>query len=223
MSPAISLLVLAAMLANQAGGTRTIDFERDSLGSHPNAFTFAHTRQVGQPGEWVVKSDAQWADRGKFLAQVGADPTALRFPVAVVDGFSAKDVELRVLFYPVSGRVDQAAGLIWRYQDENNYYVVRANARESNVVLYKVENGKRTDLPLKGVGRTYGERAQVPVKQWSELRVVVRGSLFQVFYAGRKLFEVEDTTFRGAGRVGLWTKSDSITYFDNLVITTLDR
>ena len=97
---------------------------------------------------------------------------------------------------------------------------MRTNARENNVVLYKVENGKRTDLPRKGVGRTYGERAQVPAKQWSELRVVVRGSLFEVYYGGRKLFEVEDTTFPGAGRVGLWTKADSITYFDNLVITT---
>jgi len=220
MFPGIFSFIVAALFASQAGGTRMIDFERDTAGSRPSGFTFGHTAQVGQPGEWVVQSDPQWPDRGKFLAQTGADPTALRFPVAVVDGLSAKDVELRVLFYPVSGTVDQAAGLVWRYKDENNYYIVRTNARENNVVLYKVENGKRTDLPRKGVGRTYGERAQVPAKQWSELRVVVRGSLFEVYYGGRKLFEVEDTTFPGAGRVGLWTKADSITYFDNLVITT---
>ncbi len=71
------------------------------------------------------------------------------------------------------------------------------------------------------MGRTYGERATVPARQWSELRVVVRGNLFTVHYGGRKLFEVEDETFRTAGQVGVWTKADSITWFDDLVITTL--
>lgn len=210
----------ATLLLTQAGA-RTVDFERDAVGSPPKGFTLAHTAQVGQPGEWVIQSDPQWRDRGKFLAQMGADPAQLRFPVAVLDDFSAKDVDLRVLFYPVSGTVDQAAGLVWRYQDENNYYVVRTNARENNVVLYKVEDGKRIDLPLKGIGRTYGDRATVPAKQWNELRVVARGNLFTVYYGGRQLFEVEDDTFRNAGKVGVWTKADSITYFDNLVIATL--
>jgi hypothetical protein len=213
-------LSLAATLVLQSG-TRTVDFEKDIAGNRPGGFTLAHTAKVGQPGEWVVQSDAQFPERGKFLAQTGADPTQLRFPVATVDGVSVKDVDLRVMFYPVSGNVDQAAGIVFRYQDEDNYYVVRANARENNVVLYKVEKGKRVDLPLKGVGRTYGERAQVPAKQWSELRVVVNGNLFAVHFGGRKLFEVEDDTFRNAGKVGVWTKADSITYFDNLVIAPL--
>ena len=82
-------------------------------------------------------------------------------------------------FKPVSGRVDQAAGLVWRYQNEDNYYIVRANALEDNVVLYKVENGKRTDLPLKGEGRTYGKKAEVPAGQWSTLRVVANGPLLR--------------------------------------------
>ena len=83
----------------------------------------------------------------KYLAQVDADNTRSRFPVAVLCDVTAADVDLSVRFKPVSGRVDQAAGLVWRYQNEDNYYIVRANALEDNVVLYKVENGKRTDLP----------------------------------------------------------------------------
>jgi hypothetical protein len=203
------------------GDRRVIDFERDSLGRAPAGFTFAHTAGVGIAGAWRVQADGQWPARGRFLAQIAADPTDLRFPVAVVDGITATDVELRVLTHPVSGTVDQAAGLVWRYQDENNYYVVRINARENNVVLYKVENGRRIDLPMRGVGRTYGERVPVPARQWTELRLVARGTLFEVHYGGRKLFEVEDATFAGLGRVGLWTKADSITLFDNFAITIL--
>jgi hypothetical protein len=125
-----------------------------------------------------------------------------------------------VRFKAVSGKVDQAAGLVWRYRDENNYYLVRANALEDNVVLYKVENGKRTDLPVKGEGRTYGKKAEVPNAQWSALRVVVNGPLFQVYFNGSKLYEVEDTTFTQAGKVGVWTKADSVTQFDDLTVVT---
>jgi hypothetical protein len=101
---------------------------------------------------------------------------------------------------------------------KDNYYIVRANARENNVVLYKVENGRRTDLPLKGEGRTYGKKGTVPSGQWSTLRILVRGNLFEVHHNSKKLYEVEDDTFKDAGRVGLWTKADSVTYFDDLTI-----
>jgi hypothetical protein len=109
---------------------------------------------------------------------------------------------------------------VWRYQDEDNYYIVRANALEGNVVLYKVEKGKRTDLPLKGEGRTYGKKTEVPQGTWGSLRVVATGPLFEVYFNGTKLYEVEDTTFAGAGRVGVWTKADSVTHFDDLTVVT---
>jgi hypothetical protein len=156
----------------------------------------------------------------KLLAQTDADSTRSRFPVAAVDDFQAADVDLSVRFKPISGRVDQAAGLVWRYQDEDNYYIVRANALEGNVVLYKVEKGKRTDLPLKGEGRTYGKKTEVPQGTWGSLRVVATGPLFEVYFNGTKLYEVEDTTFAGAGRVGVWTKADSVTHFDDLTVVT---
>jgi hypothetical protein len=109
---------------------------------------------------------------------------------------------------------------VWRYKDKDNYYIVRANALENNVVLYKVEKGKRTDLPLKGKGRTYGAKAKVPSGEWGTLRVVVNGDLFEVFLNGAKLYEVEDATFTESGKVGLWTKADSYTLFDDLKINT---
>jgi hypothetical protein len=138
----------------------------------------------------------------------------------VLSDISAADVDLSVRFKPISGRVDQAAGLVWRYQNQDNYYIVRANALEDNVVLYKVEGGTRTDLPLKGEGRTYGKKSDVPAGQWSTLRVVANGPVFEVYLNGSKLYEVEDKTFSTPGRVGVWTKADSVTQFDDLSVVT---
>ena len=155
------------------------------------------------------------------LAQTDDDSTGYRFPVCVADGASAVDVDLSVRFKPVSGSGDQAAGLVWRYRDADNYYIVRANALENNVVLYKVESGRRTDLPLKGEGRTYGKKATVPSGAWSTLAVHVKGSLFEVVLNGTKLYDVEDSTFAGPGRIGVWTKADSVTYFDDLKVSVV--
>jgi Domain of Unknown Function (DUF1080) len=211
----MALLVLGATIVAY-GATRKVDFSDDAVGQPPKGFEFGHTAKAGAPGKWVVQAEGS----NKYLAQVDADNTRARFPVAVVAGISAADVDLSVRFKPVSGRVDQAGGLVWRFQDENNYYIVRANALENNVVLYKVENGKRTDLPLKEEGRTYGKKAQVPSGQWSSLRVVAAGPRFEVYFNGGKLYEVEDKTFTQAGKVGVWTKADSVTDFDDLTVVT---
>ncbi|MGH9321845.1 MAG: family 16 glycoside hydrolase [Vicinamibacteria bacterium] len=207
--------VLAALVSGSSvafGETRKVDFNGDVVGQPPKGFLFGHTAKVGAPGKWVVQAEGG----DNFLVQTDADSTRSRFPVAVLEDITTTDVDLSVRFKPVSGQVDQAAGLVWRYQDEDNYYIVRANALEDNVVLYKIEEGKRTDLPLKGEGRTYGKKAEVPAGQWSTLRVVAAGPLFEVYFNGTKLYEVEDTTFTQAGRVGLWTKADSVTQFDDL-------
>jgi hypothetical protein len=198
------------------GATRKIDFSDDVVGQPPKGFEFGHTAKAGAPGKWIVQAEGT----NKYLAQVDPDNTRARFPVAVVSDISAADVDLSVRFKPVSGRVDQAAGLVWRFQNEDNYYIVRANALENNVVLYKVEKGKRTDLPVKGEGRTYGKKAQVPSGQWSTLRVVAAGPRFEVHFNGSKLYEVEDQTFAEAGKVGVWTKADSVTQFDDLTAVT---
>jgi hypothetical protein len=211
----MALVAFGATLVAQAAG-RKVDFSDDPVGQPPRGFEFGHTARAGAPGKWIVQAEGT----NRYLAQLDADRTRNRFPVAVLSDLSAVDVDLSVRFKPVSGRVDQAAGLVWRFQNENNYYIVRANALEDNVVLYKVQNGTRTDLPVKGEGRTYGKKAEVPSGQWSRLRVVVDGPRFEVHFNGTKLYDVEDTTFSQAGKIGVWTKADSVTQFDDLTVTT---
>ena len=203
----------------QAPGKSMIyNFDKDGIGELPTNLHGALTGR-GTEGVWEVKADSSAPSQPNILAQTSADKTSYRFPLAIADDGSFRDLDLSVKFKPISGEVDQAAGLVWRLKDANNYYIVRANALENNVVLYKVENGKRTDLPLKGEGRTYGKKSSVPRAQWSELRIVAAGNRFEVFLNGQKLYEVEDSTFTEAGKVGLWTKADSVTYFDDLRVT----
>jgi len=212
-----SLVIIGVLLMSGAthGQTRTMDFEQDVVSQPPKGFVFGLTRKIGTPGRWLVQQDGG----NKYLAQLDADRTNARFPVAVLSDVMASDIDLSVRFRPVSGRVDQAGGLVWRFQDEDNYYLVRANALEGNVVLYKVKNGRRTDLPVKGEGRTYGKKTQVPSGQWSTLRLVAAGSTFTVHFNGTKLYDVDDSTFTRPGRVGVWTKADSVTQFDDLTVS----
>ncbi len=195
-----------------------VNFDKDQPGRAPAGFSFGLTGK-GKPGVWTVQKDPTAPSQPNLLAQTDADPVSYRFPVCVYDGFTATDVDVSVRYKPVSGKEDQAAGIVWRYRDQNNYYIVRANANENNVVLYKVENGVRADLPLLGKGRTYGMKARIPSGEWGTLRVVVKGDLFEVYSNGTKLYEVKDSTFSGPGKVGLWTKADSVTLFDDFTFS----
>ncbi|SRR5258706_9201919 len=109
--------------------------------------------------------------------------------------------------------------IVWRYQTPNNYYIVRANALENKVVLYKVENGVRLSIPPKGLpSRSYGVKHHIPRGQWSVLRITFKDTLFTVSLNRERLFETEDWTFTKAGKTGLWTKADSVTYFDEFTV-----
>jgi hypothetical protein len=146
---------------------------------------------------------------GKVLAQVDADRTDGRFPVAFI-GPELKDLELSVKCKPVSGKVDQACGLIFRVKDADNYYVVRGNALEDNVRLYHVVKGKRVQFA--------GWNGKVSSGSWHELAVTAVGDHFEVSFDGKKVIDAHDTTFGSAGKVGVWTKADSVTYFDELKV-----
>jgi hypothetical protein len=206
------------MVGAVAADAQTFGFDDQKPGESPKGMTCALTG-TGRPGSWKVLADKTAPSAPNVLAQTDDDSTGYRFPVCVADGVSAVNVDLSVRFKPVSGSGDQAAGLVWRYRDADNYYIVRANALENNVVLYKVEGGRRTDLPLKGEGRTYGKKATVPSGAWSTLAVHVKGSLFEVVLNGTKLYDVEDSTFARPGRIGVWTKADSVTCFDDLKVS----
>src|SRR5204863_9343800 len=128
-----------------------------------------------------------------------------RFSFQRYNGASVKDGSVNVRFKTISGRVDQAAGIVWRFRDADNYYIDRANALENNVVLYKVENGERISLAPKNMpSRTYGVKHAVPKQTWNTLQVEFNGPLFAVYFDGEKLMEVVDSTFSQAGKTGLW-------------------
>ena len=224
----IGILFVTFTLALAAGEAATpskitVDFEASEVGEAAEGFSTALTGN-GRAGTWVIQEESA-APRGKkVLAQTDPDETSYRFPVCVYNKVTARDVRVGVRFKPVSGKVDQAAGIVWRYRDQNNYHIVRANALENNVVLYKVENGRRISLAPKGTpSNTYGVKHMVPGGKWSTLGVRAQGSLFTVFFDGKELFQVEDNTFTEAGKTGLWTKADSITLFDDLTIEVFDQ
>ena len=155
----------------------------------------------GDPPKWEAVHDESAPSPPCALAQVSRDRTAGRFPLAIWDGPSIRDGEVSVAFKTVSGTVDQAAGIVWRYRDSGNYYVVRANTLESNIVLYKVVNGVRQTIAPKGMpSRAYGIKHSIPGGLWSTLRVTFHGAIFTVFFNEVRLFETEDVTFSASGQ-----------------------
>jgi len=134
----------------------------------------------------------------------------IQTPVLILtarDGTSVKDGDVEVKFKPISGSEDQAGGLVWRARDANNYYVARANALENNVTIYHTVNGRRTEAK-----RT---RMTVAGNQWHTLRVDFQGNHFTVLLDGKNALDWSDETFKDAGKVGVWTKADSVTLFDD--------
>ncbi|HYK91080.1 MAG TPA: family 16 glycoside hydrolase [Acidobacteriota bacterium] len=212
------LLVFFAFAAAAFAGTQVINFDSASAGSVPVGWTVAMTHTGGAP-KWEIRKDDSAPSKPNVFAQVSDDKTGGRFPLAIFDQASFTDGSLSVKFKTVSGSGDQAAGMVWRYKNPDNYYIVRANALEDNVVLYRVEGGKRISLAPKGTpSNTYGVKHRVPKNTWCTLKVTFQGKSFAVFFDGKQIFEVEDSTFTDAGKVGLWTKADSVTYFDDFQI-----
>jgi hypothetical protein len=203
----------ATLLAGTASaeGAR-IDFESGQVGALPAGVTTALTGSGG-PVKWAILEDASAPAGLKVLAQTSADKTDYRFPLAIFDQPVAADLDVTVRFKPVGGEVDRAAGIAVRLVDKDNYYVVRANALEDNVRLYRMMKGQRIQFA--------GANIKVPSGVWQELRLSARGNRFEVFLDGRSLYSATDSTLIGPGRVALWTKADSVTHFDNLTINTL--
>lgn len=187
-----------------------ISFESTQIGSTPEGWTSTLTGS-GNP-KWTVESDQTAPSKLTVLKQSdrATCPLLLKNDTNIKDGF----VEMK--FKAIAGSEDRAAGIVWRAKDANNYYVVRANALEDNVVLYKTVNGARSSLDIVGRKGGYGTNTPVPANTWHTLRIDFKASRFSVSFNGRQLFEVEDSTFTAAGRVGPWTKADSVTLFDEV-------
>lgn len=192
------------------GKTLAYHFDHDATGKLPAQFHSALTGQ-GAEGSWIVRQDETAPSRPNVLAQTSTDDTGYRFPMAVLDEGSFQDLDLSVKFKAISGKVDQAAGLVFRYRDPDNYYVVRANALEDNYRLYRVVNGRRKQFS--------GANFRITSNQWHTLRVECVGDRIRCYYDGELKITAHDETFKEAGKVGLWTKADSVTCFDDLAVT----
>ena len=215
--------VTAAILLQIAVHAEVIRFDNAAVGSLPSGWSVGMTHAGGAPRWEVVRDDA--APHSPFvLAQLSRDATAGRFPLAIWKGAAVRNGEVSVAFKAVDGSIDRAAGIVWRYQDPNNYYIVRANALENNVVLYRVEAGVRLSIAPKGLpSRSYGVKHEIPSGRWNTLRVAFKDNLFTVFLNGERLFDVEDQTFSPAGKTGLWTKADSRTYFADFTVVNSEK
>ena len=197
----VSALVVAAEPVKR-------DFESDAIGSPPTGFDFGRTGG-GREGKWVVRVE-KGGTANHVLVQESADKTDYRFPVAVLKEGTYKDVTLSVRARPLSGEVDQGFGLVWRYRDPNNYYITRCNALEDNCRIYHVAGGSRRQFG--------GQNVKVAKSAWHTLKLEATGNRFVVFYDGSKVFDGTDDTFKDAGKVGLWTKADSVIEFDDFTV-----
>ena len=192
-------------------GVTMIAIDKMIVGAAPADFEFARTGQGG-PAQWTVAADAT-ASGGRAIEQTSTDRTDYRFPLAIYQKMSARNADLTVHFKAVAGKVDQAGGIAVRLTGPNDYYLVRANALENNVRFYRVQNGSRRQLD--------GVSAKVAHGQWHTLGVRAEGALFTVTFDGLQLFIAEDNGYADIGRVALWTKADSVTFFDAIKIEAL--
>ena len=192
-------LTLTALAAG--AGATTLTFDQDRAGALPAGW-IAGVTGSGAP-RWTVEADLAAPSGSQVLKQSGHGtfPWCVRKDVLLADGFVA------VKFKPLSGREDQAGGLVWRWQDSDHYYVARANALENNVSLYYTESGRRKTLKYVD--------APVAGNQWHVLRVEFRGARIRVLLDGTSYIDVEDNHISAAGSVGVWTKADSVTLFDD--------
>lgn len=188
----------------------TLNFDIAAAGTAPDGWMLTKTGK-GE-SKWTVEAEPTAPSKPNVLKQSGRAtyPVALKRDTSIRDGF------VEVKFKALAGSEDRAAGIVWRAKDADNYYVVRANALEDNVVLYKTIKGVRTSLEIVGRKGGYGVNTSVSSGQWHVLRCDFAGSRFKVTYDGQAIFEVEDATMTDAGMIGLWTKADSVTLFDDL-------
>ena len=214
---AIPVMGVLALLVLSAGVEATAvekvwNFDVDTPDSLPKEFVIG-TLFDGRPaGDWKVLRTDQAKSPSQVLGQVEGKGAEHAYKVVLVNGTDGSDADLEVSFFPVDGKADMGGGLIWRASDDRNYYLTRANPLEQNIRIYWVVKGVRH--LLQDFNQT------ISVKRWHTLRVITRGCQVRVLYDERQVFDLCDHTFT-RGRIGLWTKSDAVTYFDDLKVHVL--
>lgn len=190
-----------------ANDSRVWTFDNDAVGSLSSGFVVG-TLFDGRPaGDWKVVQRTDAPSPPNVFGQLQGKGAEHAYKVILVEGWTASDLELEVSLLAVDGKADMGGGLIWRAADDRNYYLTRANPLEQNIRIYRV---------VKGVRQLLNNFDHIiDVRQWHHLRLTMKGCHVQVFFDKQKVFDLCDKTF-GEGRIGLWTKSDATTYFDNL-------
>jgi len=186
----------------------TFTFNNDDLGNVPSGWSNYVTGK-GKLGLWQVLDD----NDNKVLAQTSKENFGYHFDVIVNEQLIYKDLEFTLKFKGVEGNEDQGGGPVWRYQDANNYYVARANPLENNYRVYKVLDGKRKMLKSIDIYVTTG--------QWTIVKIIMKGNNIECYLDEGLQLSTTDNSFPNAGKIGLWTKADAVTYFDDLKITAL--
>jgi len=195
-----ALFYLATMLAVTAYG-ETVNFDNETPGTLPPHWVGTQT------GRGTAKWSIEKADDAPRKPNVLKQSGEATFPVCIKEDTQLKDGFVEVKFKPVAGKEDRAGGVIWRCKDANNYYIARANALEDNVTIYHTIGGRRVAFK--------SANTKVASGVWHALRVDFRGSHFTVIFDGTKVIEADDTSFADAGKIGVWTKADSVTLFDD--------
>ncbi len=182
-------------------------FDDDLPNTLPDAFQVG-TLFDGRPaGEWKVLETDRAKSPPHVLGQLMGKGAEHAYKTMLINGIRASDLELQVSFLPIEGKADMGGGLIWRAANDRNYYLTRANPLEQNIRIYRVVKGVRQ--MLKNFDHV------IDVRQWHALRVITKGCRVQVFFDEKQVFDLCDQTF-SSGQIGLWTKSDAVTYFDDL-------
>ena len=206
-SQRVGAVASALVVASGSAGAEVINFDSLSPGALPSEWSCGVTGSGA--ARWAVEAEADAPSKPNVLKQSGAGD----FPYCALRRESLTNGFVEVKFKPVSGRRDQAGGVIWRWKDGNNYYVARANALENNVSLYYTTNGRRNTIKYVD--------APVARNAWHTLRVEFSGPQIRVMLNGKTYIEVKDTHITGAGAVGVWTKADSVTAFDDFSFGSL--
>lgn len=199
MMKALAVILLSTISGAAMG--ETVNFDNDKAGTLPAGWNAGVTGRGSH--KWTVEADAAAPSKPNVLKQSGSGA----FPYCVLKASSLVDGFVEVKFKPLSGREDQAGGVMWRFKDGDNYYVARANALENNVSLYYTEGGSRKTLKYVD--------APVPGNTWHTLRVEFAGTSIKVVLDGKQYIDYKDSHIAGAGAVGVWTKADSVTAFDD--------
>ncbi|HKY70376.1 MAG TPA: family 16 glycoside hydrolase [Nitrospira sp.] len=204
---AFSLTMWIVSSEISANESRDWTFDTDMPGTAPRDFVIGTLFDGRAAGDWKVLQKNDAPSPSHVFGQVQGKGAEHAYKVVLVEGTTASDLELEVSLLAVDGKADMGGGLIWRAADDRNYYLTRANPLEQNVRIYRV---------VKGVRQLLNNFDHViDVRHWHQLRVTMTGCHIEVFFDKKKVFDLCDKTFT-EGRIGLWTKSDAVTYFDNL-------